>query len=408
MGSQIEQALFIATLAASVFLGSSGTSMANLALPAVATEFSISFSTAKWVVLSYLMAITVFSLFIGRLGDRHGRRKILFAGTFIFCLGTLFSVFSFSFATLIFGRIIQGIGASSLVALPVALVADSLPTRKMGRAIGLLATMSAMGTAAGPSVGGFLIAEFGWRSVFVAMSGLGTLILFSMIKFIHSRESFPIQNQKDSFFGSLMPLVLESKSRLSLISNLAVSNVMVSTLIVGPFFLTRNLHLDARTMGLVMSAGPITSILFGIIAGYIVDRWGHHFISIVGLLQLLVGATAFVFLPEHLGTLGFVISAVLLSLGYQLFLSANSNGFMKNTRSDSQGAAAGALQLSRNLGLISGTYLMSGIFDLFVHGFQAVFTTAAIIIILVVLIQGLNAPGHGSEKNFLFGNLFKK
>ncbi len=271
----------------------------------------------------------------------------------------------------------------------------------MGRIIGLLASLSAMGTATGPLIGGFLIGEFGWRSVFSVMTTAGIFTLLLAFKFVQlSRDSVKSVHQS-SFLDSVKSFLSEASFSVHLFSNLAISAVMISTLVVGPFYLTNALRLGPRHLGLVMSAGPITSILSGTLAGYAVDRLGSRFVIKLGLMLSLAGTTFFIFLPGQLGALGFALSAMLLSLGYQFFLSANSNSFMKNARNEHRGIAAGALNLSRNLGLISGTYLMGGLFDHFAkgtslsqgaeptisNGFQVTFTIAALLIAILLVNQ---------------------
>ncbi len=401
MKTRFEQNMLVGTLALSALLVSAGTSMANLALPSISGEFSLSFSTVRWVVLSYLLAITLFSLVVGRLGDLKGRRNILLLGAATFSAGTVISALSSSFPALVFSRVMQGTGAAALATLPIAIVTDALSTGKMGRVIGLLATMSAIGTAAGPSIGGLLIAEFGWRSVFFAMAAMGVATLLLAFHFVRPVQSLSDREPRGNFLDSLKAFYSDPSIRVHLLSNLAISAVMVSTLIVGPFYLTHALHLDARQMGLVMSAGPVTSILSGLLSGYAVDRFGCRLVIKVGFAQSLVGTISFIFLPVQLGSLGFVLSAALLSLGYQLFLSANSNSFMNNARVELRGTAAGALNLSRNLGLIAGTYLMGGIFDFFAKGaglslsaekaisdgFQITFSIAAVAIVFLLINQ---------------------
>lgn len=393
--------MLIGTLALSSLLASAGTSMANLALPAISTEFSLSFSNTRWVVLCYLISITVFSLIVGRLGDKNGRRTILILGAAIFSIGTFISTLSLSFSTLIFSRIIQGFGGAVLVVLPIAIVTDTLSHQKMGRTIGLLATMSAIGTATGPSIGGLLIEEFGWRSTFTVMTALGTLTLLLAYNFVHLKESTNKTFQQNKFLESLKIFYSDIPLRGHLLSNSVITAIMISTLIIGPFYLTHVLHLDPFHMGLIMSTGPITSILSGTLSGYAADRLSYHFVIISGFVQLLVGTISFIFLPHYFGSFGFVISAILLSLGYQLFLSANSSTFMKRTLSEHRGLAAGLINFSRNLGLISGTYLMGGIFDYFAkgpnptrtpedaitNGFQATLSIAAILIIATLFNQ---------------------
>jgi MFS family permease len=170
----------------------------------------------------------------------------------------------------------------------------------------------------------------------------------------------------------------ESSLKRNLFYNLVVSAVMMTTLIAGPFYLTHRLHVAPGAMGLTMSAGPLTSIVSGLLSGIAVDRFGTRAVIAAGFGQLLVGALAFTILPARFGAAGFAVSAVLLSLGYQLFLSANSSQLMREALMERRGLVSGALSLSRNLGLIAGTSVLGSVFDLF--GLETAFASAAVLI----------------------------
>lgn len=372
-------------------LASVGTSMANLVLPAVSAGFDISFSSARWIVLSYLIASTVFSLFIGVIGDRVGRSHTLLAGTVLYMAGALLSGFSNAFGTLLLSRIIQGIGGAALLVIPLALISESVPQEKAGKAIGLLATASAIGTAAGPSIGGLLLGVLGWRSPFFTLGVLGFLNLILLTGVFPSKfQQSVLTGKRFNSFSATKTLLLDRTLRSQLLSNFVVSAIMMSTLIVGPFYLTNGLYLDPIQVGLVMSAGPITSAVSGVLSGHVVDRFGSTPTLKFGLFQLLIGTISFIIAPPLFGAIGFTMSAVLLSIGYQLFLASNSSGTMKLASQMQKGTTSGALTLSRNLGLISGTIVMGHAFDLFAResiaaGLQTTFVFASLLIVFLLL-----------------------
>ena len=113
----------------------------------------------------------------GRLGDMVGRRRLLLAGLFLFTLASLLCGVAPTLRLLIVARAVQGLGAAILMALTIAFVGEIVPKAKTGSAMGLLGTMSAIGTALGPSLGGLLIAAFGWRAIFLVNVPLGALAL---------------------------------------------------------------------------------------------------------------------------------------------------------------------------------------------------------------------------------------
>jgi MFS family permease len=167
--------LAIASLSLCVLLSSLGTSIANVGLPALAEAFAASFQHVQWVVLAYLLAITTLIVSVGRLGDVTGRRRLLLAGLVLFTAASTLCGVAPTLWVLIAARAVQGLGAAIMMALAMALVGETVPKAKTGSAMGLLGTMSAIGTALGPSLGGMLISGLGWQALFLVTVPLGAL-----------------------------------------------------------------------------------------------------------------------------------------------------------------------------------------------------------------------------------------
>jgi MFS family permease len=164
----------------------------------------------------------------------------------------------------------------------------------------------------------------------------------------------------------LIPLAMFRNPVLSagFAMSLLVTTVVMATLVVGPFYLSGALALDAARVGLVMSSGPIVAALAGVPAGRLVDRFGAHRMSIAGLVAMAVGAGTLTLLPTSFGVPGYVAPLVVITAGYALFQAANNTAVMTNVRSDQRGVVSGMLGLSRNLGLITGASVMGTVFAL--------------------------------------------
>src|ERR1700704_2117938 len=165
----------LASLSLSMLLSSLGTSIANVGLPNLAQAFNASFQEVQWIVLAYLLAITTLIVSVGRLGDIIGRRRLLLAGIVLFTVASVLCGVAPTLWLLIAARAAQGLGAASMMALALAFVGETVPKSKTGSAMGLLGTMSAIGTALGPSLGGVLIAGLGWRAIFLVNLPLGIM-----------------------------------------------------------------------------------------------------------------------------------------------------------------------------------------------------------------------------------------
>jgi len=406
----------LGSLALAMLLSSLGTSIANVGLPTLAQAFNASFQQVQWVVIVYLLAITTLIVSVGRLGDIAGRRRLLLAGIVLFTLASGLSGMAPTLWLLIAARAAQGLGAAVMMALAMAFVGEIVPKARTGRAMGLLGTMSAIGTALGPSLGGVLIAAVGWQAIFLVnvplgvgafvlahrhlpadigrpntkragFDSLGTLLLaltlsaYALAMTI-GRGSFGPLNialLAAAFLGAGLFVLAEAKVasplirlamlrdpvlRAGLVSSLLVSTVIMATLVVGPFYLSRALGLEAALVGLVMSMGPVMSALSGVPAGRLVDRFGAPSMVKVGLMAMAAGAIALSVLPAISGIAGYIAAIAILTPGYALFQAANNTAVMMDVQPDQRGVISGMLNLSRNLGLMSGASVMGAVFAL--------------------------------------------
>ena len=105
----------------------------------------------------------------------------------------------------------------------------------------------------------------------------------------------------------------------SLAMSTLVSTVMMATLVVGPFYLSRALRPDPAVVGIVMSAGPLVAALTGVPGGRIVDRFGAPLVTMVGLIVMLAGCFTLSTMPATLGLSGYIAPLVIVTAGYALF-----------------------------------------------------------------------------------------
>jgi EmrB/QacA subfamily drug resistance transporter len=404
----------LASLSLSMLLSSLGTSIANVGLPTLAQAFDASFQQVQWVVLAYLLAITSVIVSVGRLGDLLGRRRLLLAGIALFTLASALCGAATSLWLLIAARAAQGLGAAVMMALTMAFVGETVPKEKTGSAMGLLGTMSAIGTALGPSLGGLLIAGAGWRTLFLINLPLGLLTLLLAWRFrpADGQPSTPGRARFDAMGTLLLALTLAAYAlamtlgrgsfgplnlalllaaalgaglfvfaqrrsaspliRLALFRDpvlgagfamsTLVTTVVMATLVVGPFYLSGALALDAASVGFVMACGPVVAALTGAPAGRLVDRLGAHRMTVAGLAAMAAGAAVLPTLATHFGVPGYIAPLVVITAGYALFQAANNTAVMTTVRPEQRGVVSGLLNLSRNLGLVTGASVMGSVF----------------------------------------------
>jgi MFS family permease len=146
--------------------------------------------------------------------------------------------------------------------------------------------------------------------------------------------------------------------------SILVTTVVMATLVVGPFYLSGALALDAARVGLVMSSGPLVAALAGMPGGRLVDRFGAHRMTIAGLVAMAAGCAVLSMAPTRFGVPAYIAPLVIVTAGYALFQAANNTAVMANIAPDQRGVISGMLNLSRNLGLITGASVMGTVFSL--------------------------------------------
>jgi EmrB/QacA subfamily drug resistance transporter len=398
-----------------MLMASMNTSIANAGLPTLAQAFRASFSQVQWIVLAYLLVITALIVGVGRLGDIMGRRRLLLGGIALFTVASVGGAVANSLGGLIAVRAVQGLGSAIMMALALAFVGETVPKERTGKAMGLLGTMSAIGTALGPSLGGALISGLGWQAIFLVNVPLGglTLVLayrclpgdrvekkadvpsFDMIGTILlalTLAAYALAMTGRNGFGPVNAALLAGAAVLSglfvrverratnpllrlgmfrdrelsgsLVMSGLVSTVMMSTLVVGPFYLTRAIGLNAGVVGIILSVGPVVAALTGVPAGHLADRFGAQRVTAAGLGVIAVGSVLLSLMPTEFGVSGYVFPIAVLTAGYALFQTSNNSAVMSGVALDQRGVVSGLLNLSRNLGLVTGASVMGAVFAL--------------------------------------------
>ncbi|WP_444934090.1 MFS transporter [Microbulbifer sp. JTAC008] len=415
--AQVSKRGVLVTLCLATLLAALGVSAINMALPVLIESLGASFSNTQWITVAYMMCMTATLPIAGSLSDKLGRRKLFLSGGLIFTLSTLLCALSFNVWTLVFFRAIQGVGAAMFVAVSMAIASDVFDKSETGKIIGLLGSLSAVGTGMGPIVGGLIVENLNWQAIFwlVVPVGLGVFflayrtlpenivgevvdgrsrlkrylaaaflffnIVFYTLAIKPLGEGYSVVNgiaiALSVIFGvglfyvrqKVQPLregFTESSGKQTFLANVAgnflVASSVMSSLIVGPFYLTLALDLDLFIAGLVMTTGSFMVAACSNLAGRAVDRFNSRGIVLLGLLILLCGALGMGLLRVEQGLVGYLVFSVTMAMGYGTYLSTVNTMTMNSARAEVRGRISGFLSLSRGLGLLTGASVMSVIF----------------------------------------------
>jgi len=173
--------------------------------------------------------------------------------------------------------------------------------------------------------------HFGWLNItllLVAIFGAGLFV------FIEARVPSPLVG---------LAIFHDTRLSASLAMSALVSTVIMATLVVGPFYLTRGLGLETALVGVALSAGPLFAAMTGVPAGRLVDRFGSQRMTIIGLTGMAAGSAALSMIPMQFGVAGYLSPIVIITASYAVFQTANNTNVMVNVRPEQRGVISGLL-----------------------------------------------------------------
>ncbi|WP_434629643.1 MFS transporter [Chromobacterium sp. CV08] len=404
-----------------LFMAMLDSSAVNIALPTIAGAFDADFALVRWVVLSYMLALTALVLPMGRLADAVGKRNIYVAGIAVFGFGSACCAVPVSIGWLLFGRVIQGIGAAIILALGPALVTELVPAGERGRAFGIMGAAVALGVIMGPSAGGALIAVLGWNAIFwlnVPLCVGAAIVAFKHLDRSRTRERPPFDLAGTAALIAALTLSLLALSpgetgfldalggagvwfaaivawlvfvwmerraenpivaawlfgnavlSLNLLAAFLSSVSIAATLLLLPFYLQNVLGFAVAKTGLLLAVTPVVLTVAAPLSGVMADRFGAHRVIVVGLLIMAIGFIAMSTLSTRTTSLEFVCKFILVGLGLGLFQSPNNALIMSAAAAGHTGVVSALLAMTRLMGQTIGVALVGAIgsWRAFAHG----------------------------------------
>lgn len=250
-----------ATILASSMAFIDGT-VVNVALPALQTNLKATVLDVQWVIEAYSLLLSALLLVGGSLGDHYGRRKIFLIGITIFALASTACGFAANIQQLIMGRAIQGFGAALLVPGSLAIISNSFSENERGRAIGTWSGFSAITTAAGPVLGGWLIEHVSWRAVFFINVPFAAAVI--LISLRHVAESSNDEKSTVDWLGAILVALglgalvygLIESSRLGFSDRTVIMVLFVAGILLLAFLLYE-MRVPAPMLPLALFRSPI-------------------------------------------------------------------------------------------------------------------------------------------------------
>ena len=405
----------ILAVAFGVSLSVIDSTIANVALPTISRALGISSADSIWVVNVYQLAIVVSLLSFSALGDLVGYRKIYIGGLALFTAASVGCALSQSLGALVAGRVLQGFGAAAVTSVNTTLIRIIYPRNRLGRGMGINATVVAVSSVAGPTLAAGVLSAAEWPWLFAVNIPVGLVALALSRRFLPAN---PVRVRDRRFdwrdaamnalvFGLLMasvegfshgldprivalgaavlvpvgfvfirrqlrepyPILPFDLLRIPIFSVSVLTSIcsflaQMLAMVALPFYLQHACGYDDVATGLLLTAWPAVIMVVAPVAGLLVERVHAGLLGGTGLAAMAAGLLLLAFLPEHPTDFEIVWRLVLCGAVCWLFQSPNNSILIASAPPERSGSASGMLATARLLGQTTGAALMAFLFHI--------------------------------------------
>ncbi|MDD5075053.1 MAG: DHA2 family efflux MFS transporter permease subunit, partial [Candidatus Peribacteraceae bacterium] len=397
----VHKGLILLTVIIGTFLGRLDQTIVNLALPKIIDEFGITVSSAGWIATAYILANAVFVPIWGKLGDTIGRKRVYVIGFLVFIIGSILAGLAWNLSSMIVFRIIQAVAGSADYPTAMAIIAVTFTEDKeRAQALGIWSASFAAAVVFGPLIGGPLIDNFSWRSVFLINLPVGILGLVMALAFIRESVSEKASKKFDikgaltlGISLSALVLVLEKglewewlsaksttcylvivfsfllfiriekhhtepivdlkffRKRLFnqvLLDNFIVFMGMMGSVFLVPVFAQTFLGYDATQTGMLFMPMAVAMMASAAIGGRLSDVQPRIIISVSTVVTAL-GLYLFTGLDARSGPMDIIIPICIMAFGMGFAMSQRTNIIASIVPTHEVGVASSILALVRNI-----------------------------------------------------------
>ncbi|MBN1399666.1 MAG: MFS transporter [Anaerolineae bacterium] len=393
----MRRAAFVAAMLSS-FVTPLMSSTVNVALPRIGAEFGMDAVLLGWVATAYSLAAGVFLVPFGRLSDILGRKRVFSVGLGLYAATSLLIGLANSAALVIAFRAAQGVGAAMIFGTGVAILTSVYPASDRGRVLGFNSAAVYTGLSIGPFIGGVLVEQLGWRSIFLLSVPLSLAALIYTVWSLRAEwagaagESFDLRGSlvygvavvalmygfsrlPEALGGWLIALGLAAgvvflwwerrvdrpvldlelfrQNRVFAFSSLAALINYGATAAVA-FLLSLYLQyigsLTPKQAGTVLIAQPIVQALLSPLAGRLSDRTEPRVVASIGMAITALGLTLLALLGPASSLSYVIVCLLLLGLGFAFFSSPNASAIMGAVERRYYGVASGLMSTMRTFG----------------------------------------------------------
>jgi MFS family permease len=375
--------LAVVALGLSLFLSALDATIVALALPAISIHFQLSDSLVATVTLAYAIPLTVLILPSGSFVNRFHSLPIFLLAVLGFGAGSVICGIAPNFFTLLMGRVIQGTFAALIGTLGFALAASIVSPKERGKAMGIIGTVAPLGGVAGPGIGGLLLANYGWSSIFFV--NIPVMVVASILGIYGLRGVTLPVHKANNAYSQMLGLLRKRQFSLGLFAFFFSVSASAALYYLVPFDLIGIQLIEPAVSGILLLCVPLGMMVMGITGGYLTDRYNPRPFILAGVGLLLGGILALSFITtSRTSELDIAWRLILIGAGIGLFSSPNQTVIMSVGGRETMGAASALSNLSARLGTVFSPLIFGSTWSL-IAGFSAQMASGTFIVVVLAL-----------------------
>ena len=384
------------------------------AITGIVAYFKTSYNWVAWTLTIYMLFSTAVMPLAGKLADIYGRKRIYIIGVSLFIIGSFACSISWNIYSLVIFRAVQAIGGGIILPAALSEMGSVAPPDKQGKTMGALMAMSALALVIGPNIGGYLIQNFGWRTIFYINIPIGILSILLALKF---KETYGEAKHHLDIFGAVLlggslaallyglvrlenlpltditvfplfiasailfivlilfemrtkepilniPLVSRGDALSLMLAMLATSVGLTAALFFVPTFAQSVLHENVQNSGTLLTPLAISLFIFAIIGGILLDKLGAKPMLLLGTVVTIASFYGLAYYVTNSTSL--IIMLVIAGAGFGLGMGAYQVLILAMMPGTDKGTSSGLLNTFKGIGgaigpVIGGFFLTDAV-----------------------------------------------
>ena len=388
------------TLLSALFIALVGIGIIAPVMPIYATELGATGFTLGLIIAGFSLSRGLLQPFVGGMADKHGRKRFLITGLFIYSLAGYTYTLASAVTHLVFIRIVHGVGSAMIIPMAMAYIGDMSPQGEEGKYMGMLNIALFSGIGGGPILGGFFLDLWGQNSAFYAMAAL-SMVSMLMVAVLLPEQ---VKSETKDDYGPMLTVfrrMLHNKRVMGmLLSRMATMIIMIPSIAFLPLLMKEFMDATGTEIGIVVASRTLVNAILQTPFGRWADYWHKNKIIFIGSSIISAGIFA---VPFAGGLWQLVLLFMLIGVGEAVVWPALGALATEEGRHYGQGSMMGVFNMAMSAGLFVGAMGVGSLVDIIGLAWAFYITALFLFVCTVAAVAmiGLSTPEASRDSKAL-------